>query len=50
MILDHESAEYLAACLCDALFEQGAANIPLGTMLTAVKTFLDADQAAEDAF
>jgi hypothetical protein len=50
MILDHESANYLAVCLWETLQEQGETNIPLTTMMAAVKMFIDADQAAENAF
>lgn len=48
MILDSESVNYLAACLCEALSERGIKNVTFKTMHEVINEFIEADTAASE--
>lgn len=50
MILDHKTSDYMATCLCEALREQGLADIDYNKMKAIIDQFIDGDKAAEAAF
>jgi len=50
MTLDHKTSDYMATCLCEALREQGLADVDAAKMQAIIDQFIDGDAAAEAAF